>query len=295
MSSGATDRGPSTTTPAPRPAFEVPAGACDAHLHVFDPRFPVVNPGAPRVDTGTAAAYRLLQGRLGTQRAVIVQPKAYGVENRATLAAIAALGRDHTRGIAVVDESVTDDTLRELHAGGVRGIRFSLHERPMDAPVFATVESIAHRVHAFGWHLQLHWRAAQIAAHAALIERLPCELVFDHLGRIAVDGGVHEPALELIGRLLDRGRAWVKLSGPYLNTVEGPPFADTVAFARIFVARAPERLVWGSDWPYVTEAHKPDGVDLLNLLAQWVPDVGLRRRILVDNPARLYGFAAGES
>lgn len=270
----------------------LPAGACDAHLHVFDPRFPVHAPHAMR-DGATAADYEALRQRLGLERAVIVQPRAHGTDNSVTLAAIRALGVARTRGIAVVAPQVSDEELRTLGEGGIRGLRFSLYTAQDAAVSMDMLEPLAQRIAPLGWHVQLHWRADQIVAQRALLERLPCPLVFDHMARVPASAGEHDAAFGVVRGLVQQGRAWVKLSGPYLNSAEGiaTGYADCGALARAWVREAPERLVWGSDWPHVTEkTHPPETSMLLGLLARWVPDEATRQRILAANPAALYGF-----
>lgn len=271
------------------PAFAVPGPACDAHMHIYDR---ARGTGAGVLEQAGVDQYRALQARLGTTRTVIVTPRGHGTDNSPTLDAIAALGPDRTRGVAVVDTSVTDAELERLHAGGVRGIRFTLYT-PENAPTsFAMVEPLAARVRDLGWHLQLHWTAAQIVEHAALLERLPTPLVFDHLARLPVADGARHPAFAVVRRLIDSDRAWVKLSGAYLDSLVGAPggYADVEAIARAWSEAAAERTVWGSDWPHPTEKHKPDDAALMNLLPAWVGDSDGLRRVLVDNPARLYGF-----
>jgi len=246
------------------------------------------------VDDATADDYRLLQRRIGTQRTVVVQPRIHGTDNSVTLAAIRALGASSTRGVAVVRPEVGDDELARLHAGGVRGIRFTLYTPTHAATDFSMVEPLAHRMHALGWHVQLHWSADQIAEHAALLERLPCTIVLDHLARLALPDAQAHPAFAVVRRLLDNGRTWIKLSGAYLDSKLGAEggYADTTAVAQAWVRHAPERMVWGSDWPHPTErGAKPDDAQLFDLLHQWVPDEAVRRRVLVDNPARLYDFS----
>lgn len=270
----------------------LPPGACDAHLHVFDARFPAEAPRAMRLNA-TAADYRTLRQRLGLQRAVIVQPRAHGTDNRVTLDAIQALGSGQTRGIAVLRPDVQDSQLRALHDGGIRGIRFSLYT-DRDAMVsLDMLEPLAKRVAALGWHVQLHWRADQIAAQRGLLQRLPCPLVFDHMARLPAHEGARHPAFGVVRELVQQGRAWVKLSGPYLNSMQGlaAGYADSDALAQAWVREAPERLVWGSDWPHVTEkAQPPDTAMLLALLQRWIPAIATRERILVANAAALYGF-----
>ncbi|KVF76490.1 2-pyrone-4,6-dicarboxylate hydrolase [Burkholderia sp. FL-7-2-10-S1-D7] len=266
--------------------------ACDAHLHVFDSRFRS-EPDAQVFANATADNYRrAIQAQLGTTRAVVVTPRAYATDNSVTLDAIRQLGAERTRGVGVVRADVSDTELHALHDGGIRGIRFTLY-RPEHAPTrFDMVEALSARVHALGWHVQLHWTADQIAAHEALLMRLQSTIVFDHMARLPQPAGTSHPAYGIVRRLVDQGRTWVKLSGPYLDSRAGVlgRFADIDTVARAWAVAAPERLVWGSDWPHATESATPDDARLFDQLADWVPDERLRERILVDNPARLYDF-----
>lgn len=276
-----------------KPTLAAPEFACDSHMHVYDRRFGVQGAPDTMIDDATADDYRLLQRRTGTQRTVVVQPRVHGTDNSVTLAAIRALGAAHTRGVAVVRPDVSDAELERLHAGGIRGIRFTLYTPTHATTDFAMVEPLAHRVHALGWHVQLHWSAAQLVEHAALLERLPGTVVLDHLARLPQPAPRAHPAFGLVCRLLDGGRTWIKLSGAYLDSALGAEgrYADTTALAQTWVRRAPERLVWGSDWPHPTERHQvPDDAQLLDLLGDWVPDDATRHRVLVENPARLYDF-----
>lgn len=277
-----------------KPASAAPEGACDAHMHVYDRRFALHGPPDAMLDHATAADYRLLQQRIGTQRTVVVQPRAHGTDNGVTLAAIQALGAERTRGVAVVRPEVSDVELERLHAGGIRGIRFTLYTPANASTDFAMVEPLAQRVHAFGWHVQLHWNADQIVEHAALLARLPCTIVFDHLARLPLPDAQAHPAYDVVRRLLDKGRTWIKLSGAYLDSRVGAEggYADTTGIAQAWVRQAPDRVVWGSDWPHPTErTAKPDDAQLFDLLGQWVPDEAARCRVLIDNPARLYDFS----
>jgi predicted TIM-barrel fold metal-dependent hydrolase len=277
-----------------KPASAAPEGACDAHMHVYDRRFALHGPPDAMLDHATADDYRLLQQRIGTQRTVVVQPRAHGTDNGVTLAAIQALGAERTRGVAVVRPEVSDVELERLHAGGIRGIRFTLYTPANASTDFAMVEPLAQRVHAFGWHVQLHWNADQIVEHAALLARLPCTIVFDHLARLPLPDAQAHPAYDVVRRLLDKGRTWIKLSGAYLDSQVGAAggYADTTGIAQAWVRQAPDRVVWGSDWPHPTErTAKPDDAQLFDLLGQWVPDEAARCRVLIDNPARLYDFS----
>jgi len=274
------------------PRFRVPPLACDSHVHVYDPRFPMAWPSLRATPQASVAGLRLLRERLGTARAVIVQPAAYGTDNAVTVDAIAQLGADVARGVAVLHPQVADDELQELHAAGVRGLRFSQHDPRTAVTTADMIEPLAQRVADLGWHVQLHLKGDQIVELAALIRRLPTPVVFDHMGRIPQPFGIRHAAFDIVRERLDAGRAWVKLSGPYLDTQTGSPrYADMKPVARGYIDTAPERLVWGSDWPHPTERDtKPDDAVLLDLLQEWVPDEPTRRRILVENPAALYGF-----
>jgi len=272
------------------PALAAPAGACDCHMHIYDPRFPAARPASRLQPDATVDHYRALQRRLGLTRTVVVQPAAHVTDNAVTLDAIARFGAT-ARGVAVVHPDVTDAELERLDAGGMRGIRFSVFDPRTAATAIEMIEPLAPRVAERGWHIQLHMRGDQIADAADMLKRLPCRIVFDHIARLPQPDGTQHPAFRVVRDLLDRGSAWVKLSGAYLDTRDGPPgYADIGAVARAFVTAAPERMVWGSDWPHPTEAEKPDDAVLFDLLAGWSPDPAIRRRILVDNPQTLYGF-----
>ena len=277
---------PNSAGSAP-PRLALPPASCDCHLHIYDPRFAMPHPGRRATPDASAAEYRRLQARLGTTRAVVVQPAAYGTDNAVTVDAIERLGRERTRGIAVLHPDVADAELRALDAAGIRGLRFTQHEPRTAVTTPEMIEPLSRRIAELGWHAQLHLRAEQIVALESTIRRLPCPVVFDHMARIPVAEGVRHPAFALVTEWLESGRAWIKLSGPYLET---PRFGECAAVARELVRRAPQRCVWGSDWPHPTEADKPDDAILLDLLADWAPDEATRHAILVENPARLYGF-----
>jgi len=275
------------------PRRAAPADACDSHIHIYDAaRFPLLRPALRMQTAASVAEYRLLQRRIGTGRVVIVTPAVYATDNAVTLDAIAQLGTG-ARGVAVVHPDVSDADLAALDRGGVRGIRFTQFDPATAVTTIDMIEPLAQRVADLGWHVQIHMRGDQIAAAADLWPRLPAPIVFDHMGRLPQPAGIDHPAFAIIRRLLDRGRTWVKISGAYLDTKLGTPsYADATRVARAFVEAAPERMVWGSDWPHPTETRKPDDAVLFDLLADWAPDAATRRRILVTNPETLYGFAA---
>ena len=273
-----------------RPRLQAPPNATDAHHHIYDSRFPVDPKAVLRPADATVADYRLLQKRLGITRHVIVQPSTYGVDNRCLLDALRQFGLATARGVAVVNTEVSDAELRRLQQAGVRGIRFNL--APPGATSVDMIDPLSRRVNELGWHIQLNMPAADILANKDLWNRVPCPIVFDHLAHVREPEGVNDPVFALIIDLLHRDKAWVKLSGAYMETKVGPPtYADSTKVAQAYVREAPERLVWGTDWQHPTEKIKPDDAVLFDLLAVWAPDEATRTRILVDNPARLYGFS----
>ena len=274
------------------PQFTAPAGACDSHIHIYDPRFRMDRPDRRATSNAAVAEYRLLQQRIGVTRAVVVQPAAYGTDNAVTVAAVQQLGPGNARGIAVLHPDVDDATLTALHACGIRGLRFTQHDPRTAVTTPEMIEPLVNRVHELGWHAQLHLRGPQIVAMADMIERLPGTLVFDHMGRMPQPQGARHPAFALLRKWLSGGRTWVKLSGAYLDTRDGAPrYGDVSAVARELARIAPERMVWGSDWPHPTEPQaKPDDAVLFDLLRDWAGSEAAARRILVDNPAALYGF-----
>lgn len=272
------------------PKLKAPPNACDCHMHIYDSRFPVAPNAKLRPPDATVDAYRLLQKRIGTTRNVVVTPSTYGTDNSCTLDAMAKLGPT-ARGVAVVDTSVVDAELKRLNDLGVRGIRFNLVQS--GATTIDMVEPLSRRVADLGWHVQIHMLGDQIVRIAELLQRLPSPIVFDHMARVPQPAGVDHSAFALVLKLLDNGRTWVKLSGAYMDTRTGSPaYADVSKVAQGYVKASPERMIWGSDWPHPTEKAdaKPDDAILFDLLADWAPDEAIRNRILVDNPAALYGF-----
>ena len=277
------------STGTAHPASAVPALACDAHVHVFDGRYPMVAGDTRVLPDATVGDYRRLQARLGTRRVVLVQPSTYGVDNACLLEALRTLGSE-ARGIAVVDPSVDDAELERLHAAGVRGIRFNIARGGVTN--IEMIEPLARRIATLGWHVQIHMHADDLVSAAGIFARLPVPVVFDHMGRIPAGAGAMHPAFAVIERLLRDDRAWVKLSGAYLVSTRGDPGdTETGALAAAFVRVRPDRLVWGSDWPHPSATVKPDDAALLDLLTRWVrEDVSIAHRILLDNPQHLYQF-----
>jgi D-galactarolactone isomerase len=281
----------STGTEAPK--LKAPANATDCHHHVYDAKYPVDPKATLRPADALVDDYRALQKRIGTTRNVLVQPSTYGTDNRCHLDALKAFGPT-ARMVAVVNDSVSTEELKRMHALGVRGIRFNLAFAGATTPEM--LEPLSKRVNDLGWHIQINASAAKIMEVMPILERLPSPIVFDHLAHIPQPDGVNDPLYAKVRALMDKGRTWVKLSGAYADTKVGhPTYADSSAVARAYAKAAPERCVWGSDWPHPTEHTKqlPDDAVLFDLLSDWVPDEKARHRVLVENPAALYDFPKG--
>lgn len=275
------------------PTLPVPANACDCHHHIYEPvRYPYVPEDVRNQPPAGVDAYRLLQKRLGTTRNVIVQPSAYGFDNTCTLDALRQMG-DSARGIVVINDTISDSELEAMHVLGVRGIRFNIANggaKDRDAMM-----RLAQRVQPLGWHVQFWMSATDTVELEPFLSELPTPIVFDHRGHIPQPEGAAHPAFKAICQLIDQGKAWVKLSGLYHDTQAGDPtYADTVAVGKAFADFAPERMVWGTDWPHpsIFSERKPwpDDAAMLDLLAEQAPDEKTRQRILVTNPEILYGF-----
>jgi 2-pyrone-4,6-dicarboxylate lactonase len=272
-----------------RIAFDVPTGACDTHAHVIGPYdiFPLHADRSYTPPEASSEAYFAMLEALGMQRGVLVQISVHGTDNRA-MVRVLERHPDRLRGIAVIDETASDAEISALHQAGVRGVRANIAFRGgigLDATV-----RIARRIAPFGWHVQLLVDVASLPDIEAVVERLGVDVVFDHMGHTPVDRAAEQAGFQGLVRLLRARKAWVKLSGAYRVSSDAR-WRDTVALARGLVDAAPERCLWGSDWPHVAlKPPMPNTGALLNLLHDWVPDPETRRRILVDNPAKLYGF-----
>jgi len=276
------------TSGTERPKLKAPPLATDCHQHIYDPmRFPPAKPGSE--PNATVADYRLFQKRLGLGRNVIATPRPYLTDNRVTMDAIAQFA-PNARGAATVDPAITDAELEVLHKGGIRAVRFGLGA---DAVAMVTaLQPLAKRVNDMGWHIDFGASGTQLVALQDLLLNFPSVLVFDHMGRIEQPMGVNHPGFAVMLKLLDKGRTYVKLSMAAGDSKDGPPtFADVTKVAQAYVKAAPERMIWGSNWPHPGEATKPDDAVVFDLLSVWAPDEGTRHRILVDNPETLYGFS----
>jgi D-galactarolactone isomerase len=277
----------STGTEAPK--LKAPANSCDCHHHIYDAKYPVDPKSTLRPGDAFVEDYRVFQKRIGTSRNVVVTPSTYGTDNRVTLDAVTAFGPT-ARAVVVVDDTVTDAELKRMHGLGARGVRFNLAQAGATTPEM--IEPLSKRVNDLGWHVQINAPAAKIIEIMPILGRVPSPIVFDHLAHIPEPEGINHPLFGQVKGLIDKGRTWVKLSGAYADTKVGPPtYADSTAVAQAYVKAAPERLVWGSDWPHPGEREKkPDDAVLFDLLFEWAPDAAVRHRILVENPAVLYDF-----
>lgn len=292
--------------PATPVAFDVPAGACDCHTHIHgDPReFPYA---ADRVYTPEIALpdeMAALHRALRVQRVVIVTPSVYGTDNAATLYGMRARGAD-ARGVAVIDDRTTEAELDAMGAAGIRGIRLNLATVGLSDPalVRARFQAAVERMQRRGWHVQLYTAPSMIATIRDLVEASPVPIVFDHFGGVVAALGLQQPGFGDLVDLVRSGTAHVKISGAYRSSELAPDYPDIAPFATALIGANPDRILWGTDWPHPS-GHTPPGrrptdvtpllqIDdgrLLNQLAVWAPDAAIRRKILVENPARLYGF-----
>ncbi len=273
-----------------RPRLKAPPGTCDCHIHVYEPRFPVAPTAAFAPPHAPLAAYQRMCERLGVERTVIVQPSAYGLDNRCTLEAMATFGRA-ARAVVVIDDSATTEEIARLDALGARGARFFMLKGGVLG--WEILETMAARFAPFGWHIQLQLDGRLLPERIDLLQRLASSLVVDHVGKYLEPVAPDAPSFLALLRLVERGRTWVKLSAPYETSKVGAPHYDDVGrLAKALARVAPERMVWATNWPHPSVAveQRPDDADLLDLLLDWAPDEATRRRILVDNPADLYHF-----
>jgi D-galactarolactone isomerase len=273
---------------ATTPKLVAPPGATDTHIHFYDAAAPTA-PGTPMPGTRTVEEYLAVRKRLGLSRVVVVQPNAYAADNTVTMNAVAQLGPS-ARGVAVVKASVPEAELDRLTKGGMRGVRFmTLNGGTLG---FDAMDRIMARVRPFGWHAQIQLDGRELPERAEQIAKLPGRFVIDHTGKFLEPVTPDHVAFKTLLKLVDTGRCWVKLSGPYETSRTGPPhYEDVAKLARALIAHAPERMMWASNWPHPTApGGPPDEAALLDLLLDWAPDEATRRKILVDNPAELYGF-----
>ena len=287
---------PTILPPHPSPhapeAFTPPTGATDAHCHIFGPahRFPFAPEATYTPPDAGIDDFEVLQQRLGLSRAVFVQASCHGTDNAAMVDALIR-GRGRYAGVAMIDESFSDADIGALHEAGVRGTRFNFVAHLGGAPDLDVFWRLVDRVQPFGWHIVLHFDAKDLPSYAELLDRMPCPYVIDHMARVDASAGLGQAPFEALLGLMRDERAWVKVSGAERLTAGGTlPYDDVVPFAQALIAAAPDRILWGTDWPHPNVRHMPDDGDLVDVLAAFAPDEATRNRILVSNPETLYDF-----
>jgi predicted TIM-barrel fold metal-dependent hydrolase len=287
---------PRPVPPVRQPRLRFPPGATDCHAHVFGPqaRYPLLGATHFVPHETPWPDYRAMLRGIGCERAVLVQPSVYGTDNSAIEHALAAARADGfpLRAIAVVAPDVADAELERLHGLGFRGIRINTASGTKGLRIEHALP-LAERIQHLGWHLQFYTDLRLQPQLEEMLVKLPVPFVIDHFGRVRAEQGTAAPAFQALLRLLARDNCWAKLIGPYFVSERFPGYEDIAPLARAMVATAPDRVVWGTDWPHASAKEKMQAdADLADLVAEWVPDDADRRRVLVDNPTRLYGFGA---
>jgi len=291
--------------PATPVNFTVPPHACDCHTHIFgDPaKFPFFSGRAYTPETAMPEEMSALHRALHMERVVIVTPSVYGTDNSATLYGMKARGAT-ARGVAVIDGKTPESDLDRMQQAGIRGIRINLTTTGQDDPALGRqrFQADVNRVKGRKWHVQMYTNLTVISGIKDLVASSPVPIVFDHFGGAQAALGLNQPGFADLLELVKSGKAYVKISGAYRSSTHGPDYADVTPLAKALIAANPDRIVWGSDWPHpagTPPGRKPteltmltqidDGL-LLDQLPVWAPDAAVRKKILVDNPARLYGF-----
>jgi 2-pyrone-4,6-dicarboxylate lactonase len=289
-------KNPFKTCPPPdpdpvSPTLVLPPGACDAHCHVFGPasKFPYAADRSYTPPDAPVENLRRLHAKLGVSRAVIVHASCHGTDMQVTLDAIAS-SEGRYRGVACVEDRVTDRELERLHAGGIRGIRFNFVKHLGGVPDLAVFYRLLARIKPLGWHVVLHFDAEDILSQKELLSRIDVPFIIDHMGRVkAADGLEQAPFQSLLALYRNNPLAWIKVCGSERVSSGKRPFLDAVPFAQALIEEDASRILWGTDWPHpnITKDMPNDG-ELVNLFAQICPDPAAQRRILVDNPTSMY-------
>jgi len=286
--------------------FKVPAGACDCHVHVFgDPkRFPLSPARTYTPEPASIEQVQALHRALHIDRVLLVQPSIFGTDNACLLDALGHLG-SRARGVVVIDAATSERTLDDMHRAGVRGVRINLGTAGVTDPAVARerFRAAVQRVKDRRWHIQMFTQLSVIDAISDDLGASPVPIVFDHFAQAQAAAGVQQPGFSTLVKLVTGGKAYVKVSGPYMGSSKAPDYSDMAPLARALMAANAKRILWGTNWPHANSAPPPGGtaaditplmrIDdgrILNQFAVWAPDAGLRKTILVDNPAELYGF-----
>ena len=275
-----------------QPEFRPPPLACDAHCHIFGPaaKFPYAPDASYHPPDAPFEALQKLHKILGIERAVIVHASCHGPDMRATLDGIAR-SNGRYRGTAIIDETYGEREFQRMNDGGIRGVRFNFVQHLGGRPDMAFFQRTVGRVKEMGWHLILHLDAVDLVELDAMFKKIPVPMVIDHMGRVKAADGLDQPAFKVLLEWMRNDKFWVKVCGAERVSSKGPPFTDAVPFARKLIEAAPERILWGTDWPHPNVGkHMPNDGELVDLFPQMAPTPALQKKILVDNPARLYGF-----
>lgn len=275
-----------------KPAFKMPPKSCDAHCHVFGPahKFPYSEdttytpPDAPR------EKLKELHDILGVQRVVIVQASCHGTDNSAMLDAIAH-NRENYRGVCIASDDYSDAEFERLHEGGIRGVRYNFVKHLGGTPDLDDMRRVVERVKPMGWHLVIHVDAPDLIEFEDLFASFDLPKVIDHMGRVPTNGGIHQKPFQILLDFMRRDDFWVKVCGSERISQGGPPFYDAIPYAQSLIEVAPDRILWGTDWPHPNiSKFMPNDGDLVDLVPLFARDQTLQQKVLVDNPARLYGF-----
>jgi predicted TIM-barrel fold metal-dependent hydrolase len=279
---------PDTRTPAYKP----PAGATDAHCHIFGPGdiYPYAPDRSYTPPDAPLSRFRELQATLGLERAVLVNASCHGTDNSVILDAIAQSGGKY-RGVANVDDSISDAELERLHEGGIRGIRFNFVQHLGGTPDMAEFHRLVNRIRPLGWHVVLHFDAVDLLEFEEMLSGLPVPFIIDHMGRVPTRDGLNQRPFEILLETARMDNCWVKICGAERISSAGPPFTDAVPFGQAILEVCRDRVLWGTDWPHPNiKRHMPNDGDLVDLIPLFMPDQTLQQAVLVDNPQRLYGF-----
>ena len=272
-----------------KPTFKLPPGATDAHCHVFGPGnvFPYSPTRKYTPEDAPKEMLRALHDYLGIDRAVIVQASCHGLDNTAMLDCIASDPKRY-RGVAIVNDTFTDKDFQKLHDGGVRGVRFNFVKHLGGAPDMTVFDRVIDRVKDRGWHVVLHLDAKDIDELSAIIRKLPMTFVIDHMGRVPGVDGVEQAPLKTLLELAKLEKCWIKVTGS--ERIDFPPYDKAVPIARKILETIPDRVLWGTDFPHPNSTHEADEGELVDLVPHIAVSADLQRKLLVDNPAKLYEF-----
>ena len=276
-----------------KPDYQPPPGATDAHCHIFGPGdvYPYAANRSYTPPDAPLARFKELQKTLGLERAVLVNASCHGTDNKVILDAIAQSDGKY-RGVANVDDSISDVELEGLHEGGIRGIRFNFVQHLGGTPNMAEFHKLVNRIRPLGWHVVLHFDAADLLDFEEMLKGLPVPFIIDHMGRVPTKDGLDQRPFKILLDTAQMDNCWIKICGAERVSSAGPPFVDAVPFGQAILELCPDRVLWGTDWPHPNiKRHMPNDGDLVDLIPLFMPDEAQRQAVLVDNPQRLYGFS----